>query len=155
VALGQVMDIVLVILATALILAIAEIIRLRINVKQLRNARNRDIRNELSSALGRIAEQLAPFTMARDLGVDPRDLRFLGSPVDYIVFKGLHKGEVEEILFVEVKAGKRRRLTENERAVKRAVESGRIKWVVYDASWLTNEAKEVAEADGYDQRSSD
>jgi len=153
--LGQVMEVISLLLAAALIVAVSEIIRLRSRLRHMRNAKNRDFRNELSSALGRIAEQLVPFTMAKDLGVDLRDLRFLGSPVDYIVFKGLHRGEVEEILFVEVKAGKRRRLTDNERAVKRAVESGRIRWVVYDASWLTNEAKELAGVDEQGQRASD
>ena len=154
-ALGQVMEVISLLLAAALIVAVSEIIRLRSRLRHMRNAKNHDFRNELSSALGRIAEQLVPFTMAKDLGVDLRDLRFLGSPVDYIVFKGLHRGEVEEILFVEVKAGKRRRLTDNERAVKRAVESGRIRWVVYDASWLTNEAKELAGVDEQGQRASD
>ena len=138
------MDLLTILLAALLAAATIDSIRLRAKLRRLlRRARvdREAIRNELSSALGRIAEQVAPFTMARDLGVDLRDLRFLGSPIDYIVFKGLHRGEVDEILFVEVKAGKRRRLTENERAVKKAVESGRVRWVVYDASWLVDEAK--------------
>ena len=138
------MDIITILLAALLAAAVADSIRLRVKLRKLLSRARVDreaIRNELSSALGRIAEQVAPFTMARDLGVDLRDLRFLGSPIDYIVFKGLHRGEVDEILFVEVKAGKRRRLTENERAVKKAVESGRVRWVVYDVSWLVDEAK--------------
>ena len=138
------MDILTILLAALLAVALADSIRLRARLRRLLRRARTDreaVRSELSSALGRIAEQVAPFTMARDLGVDLRDLRFLGSPIDYIVFKGLHRGEVDEILFVEVKAGKRRRLTENEKAVRRAVESGRVRCVSYDASWLVEEAK--------------
>lgn len=63
-----------------------------------------------------------------DFPYDPGDSRFLGSPVDFVVFAGLREGdEVEEIVFVEVKTGKSR-LSRREQSVRRAVEEGRVSW---------------------------
>ncbi len=42
--------------------------------------------------LGKIAEHIVPFIIMSRLGINPRDLRFLGTPVDYIAFKGLSEG---------------------------------------------------------------
>ncbi|MGC9107206.1 MAG: Holliday junction resolvase-like protein, partial [Infirmifilum sp.] len=72
------------------------------------------IRRSISTLLGRIGEQLAPLLMTQTLGVDPRDLRFLGTPIDYIAFKGLSQDNPQEILFIEVKSGKTTRLTEKQ-----------------------------------------
>lgn len=79
------------------------------------------IRRSVSTILGRVGEQLAPFLVSQRLGADPRDFRFIGSPVDYVVFRGLSNGKVEEVVFLEVKTG-RAALTEREREVRRAVE---------------------------------
>ncbi|WP_148682810.1 Holliday junction resolvase-like protein [Pyrobaculum ferrireducens] len=87
------------------------------------------IRRSISTLLGRIGEQLAPLLMTQTLGVDPRDLRFLGTPVDYIAFKGLSQDNPQEILFIEVNSGKTTRLTEKQQAIKRLVEEKRVKWV--------------------------
>lgn len=35
--------------------------------------------------------------------INPSDLRFMGSPIDYIYFKGLSTGQIEEISFIEIK----------------------------------------------------
>ncbi|MGB9706279.1 MAG: Holliday junction resolvase-like protein, partial [Pyrobaculum sp.] len=71
------------------------------------------IRRSISTLLGRIGEQLAPLLMTQTLGVDPRDLRFLGTPID---FKGLSQDNPQEILF---RSGKTTKLTEKRQAVKR------------------------------------
>ncbi len=101
-----------------------------------REIRRDAIERSLSVILGKVSEQLAPLLAFTRLGLDPRDLRFLGSPVDYVAFRGLSSGRVEEILFIEVKAGRRTGLTAREKAVKEAVEKRRVKWVtinLYDA----------------------
>jgi len=59
---------------------------------------------------GRLAEQFAPFFAG--FGYDPHDARFIGDPVDYIVFDGYTKvkeGKEDvpiKIVLVEVKTGK-------------------------------------------------
>ena len=74
--------------------------------------------------LGQVVEHLVPFMP--DFPFDPKDARFLGAPVDYIVFAGLREdNRVDEVVFVEIKSGKSK-LTSRERSVKEAVEDGRV-----------------------------
>lgn len=74
--------------------------------------------------LGQVVEHLVPFMP--DFPFDPKDARFLGAPVDYIVFAGLREDDrVDEVVFVEIKSGKSK-LSTRERSVKEAVEDGRV-----------------------------
>lgn len=77
---------------------------------------------------GKFSEQLAPYLP--DFKYDPTEVRFIGSPVDFIVFKGIGTKEPEEIIFVEVKTGKSG-LSENERKIKEIVENKRVRWEMY------------------------
>ena len=81
-----------------------------------------------STLSGQVLEKLAP--PFPEFPYDPTDLRFLGTPVDYIVFDGLAEGDVQEIVFLEVKSG-RSALTTRERRVRDAVEAGAVRWDVY------------------------
>ena len=74
---------------------------------------------------GKFAEQLAPFLP--DFPSDPTEARFLGSPVDLVVFPGLATGEPREIVFVEVKSGSARPNAVQRRLEKLVVE-GRVRW---------------------------
>ena len=49
----------------------------------------------------------------------PSEARFLGAPVDYVIFDGLGSGLLREVVLVEVKTGKSK-LTPNEREVEQA-----------------------------------
>ena len=53
---------------------------------------------------GHFSEQLAPFLP--NFKYLPTECRFMGKPIDLIVFKGMDNKEIEEIVFVEVKSGK-------------------------------------------------
>ncbi len=75
---------------------------------------------------GQAAEQLAP--LSAEFDYLPSDARFLGSPIDYLVFDGLSEDEGPvEIVFLEVKTGKAR-LTAREARVREAVLAGRVRW---------------------------
>ena len=77
--------------------------------------------------LGQVIEHLTPFMP--DYPFNPKDSKFLGSPVDYVVFDGLFENDqVEEVVFVEVKTGKSV-LTKRERAVQDAIEEGRVRYM--------------------------
>jgi predicted Holliday junction resolvase-like endonuclease len=78
---------------------------------------------------GKGAEQLAPLVPAFSDRFDPTEARFLGAPIDYVVFDGLGNGELREIVLVEVKTG-RSRLNGNELEVERAVAEGRVSFEV-------------------------
>lgn len=53
---------------------------------------------------GKVTEHIVPYLPGFDL--DPKDIRFLGTPIDLIAFKSLNASVEEvEIVFIEVKTG--------------------------------------------------
>lgn len=77
---------------------------------------------------GLFSEQLAPYFP--DFNFKPTECRFLGKPVDFIVFKGLDDKNVEEIVFVEVKSGKSK-LSITEKSLKEAIKNKKVRWEEY------------------------
>src|SRR3954469_2019947 len=84
------------------------------------------IQRSLAVTSGKVHEQLIPYLPGFDY--NPKDVRFLGSPVDLVVFDGLAEGEVRRIIFLEVKTG-RATLTMRERSVRAVVQCRRVEWV--------------------------
>lgn len=84
------------------------------------------IKRSTAVITGKVAEHLAPYLPP--FKFNPKDARFIGSPIDLIVFDGLNDGEVRQIVFVEIKTGKKPSMNQNERLVKRAVEEKRVTW---------------------------
>jgi predicted Holliday junction resolvase-like endonuclease len=74
---------------------------------------------------GKVTEHLAPY-MA-EFPYDPRDARFLGTPVDLIVFDGLGDDALREIVFLEIKS-RDAALSARERRVRDAVLERRVTW---------------------------
>jgi predicted Holliday junction resolvase-like endonuclease len=85
------------------------------------------LRRSQSVIAGKATEHLAPLLPGFEF--DPRDARFLGSPIDFIVFDGLSEGEISEIVFIEVKTGPWAALSTRERLVRDAVEAGRVRFL--------------------------
>jgi predicted Holliday junction resolvase-like endonuclease len=100
--------------------------------EQLRKAEQRiradAIKKSTAVVKGKVAEQLVPFQA--DFGFNPRDARFLGSPVDLIVFEGLTEGDVTRVVFIEVKSGKYTRLSRREKQVQLAIENDEVYYEV-------------------------
>ncbi len=80
-----------------------------------------------SVVAGKATEHLAPLLPGFEF--DPRDARFLGSPVDFIVFDGLSEGEIDEIVFVEIKTGPSAALSTRERRVRDAIDGRRVRFL--------------------------
>jgi predicted Holliday junction resolvase-like endonuclease len=76
--------------------------------------------------IGKITEHIAPLYLTKELEVDPRDIRFIGTPIDFIAFKGLSQGRPEKIFFIEVKTSRTGALTQRQKAIKDLVESKKI-----------------------------
>lgn len=76
--------------------------------------------------MGKVSEQLLPFLP--DFPFNPRDARFLGSPVDLVVFDGLAEDAVRRVVLVEVKTGTAG-LSARERLIRDAVRDGRVEWL--------------------------
>ncbi len=80
---------------------------------------------------GKFVEQLVPYLP--EFKYDPTEARFIGSPIDLIVFPGLASGDPREIVIVEVKTGKRA-LTPQERKIRELIEAGMVRWELVQKS---------------------
>ena len=77
---------------------------------------------------GQFSEQLAPYLP--DFPFKPTEARFIGKPIDFVVFKGMDEKKIEEVVFVEVKSGQSQ-LSKVEKTLKSAVENKKISWHEY------------------------
>jgi predicted Holliday junction resolvase-like endonuclease len=75
---------------------------------------------------GKVHEQLLPYLP--DFPFNPKDVRFLGSPTDRVVFDGLADGQVKRVVFLEVKTGGGA-LTARERSVRDAIQAREVEWL--------------------------
>jgi len=75
--------------------------------------------------VGKVHEQLVPYLP--DFHFNPKDARFLGTPVDLVVFDGLDEGQLRRVVFVEVKTGGSA-LSARERQVRETVEARQVEW---------------------------
>jgi len=90
------------------------------------------------SLKGKIGEQMSPLFPEFYSKYQPSDARFLGSPIDYIIFKHMSEYDKKtkaedvpiDVVLVEVKSSKKAGLTEKEKAVRLAVEEGRVSFDV-------------------------
>ena len=99
--------------------------------RRLSSARKDALKRSRAVLGGQAAEQVAPFLPG--FPCNPADARFIGKPIDFIAFPGAADGApIEEVLFIEVKTGSSQ-LSSREREIQRAVESGRVRYVVYRA----------------------
>ena len=90
-----------------------------------RGIRRDAVNRSLAVTSGKVHEQLVPHLPG--FGFSPRDARFLGSPVDYLIFDGLAAGRVDRVVFLEIKTGAAV-LSPRERQVREAIEAGRVEW---------------------------
>ena len=75
---------------------------------------------------GKFVEQLAPYLP--DFKYDPTEARFIGTPIDLIVFPGLATGNPKEIVIMEIKSGKSGQLSPQQNKIRRLIEDGMVRW---------------------------
>ena len=85
-----------------------------------------------STLKGKIAEQMTPLLPEFISNYEPADARFIGSPIDYIIFKNMTKNgngndEPIEVILMEVKTGKSS-LTKRENQIKKAIEMQNVRF---------------------------
>ncbi len=95
---------------------------------ELPNHRKDAILKSRAILTGQFTEQLAPYLP--DFKFLPTECRFMGKPIDFLVFKGLDNKDVKEIVFVEVKSGNSK-LNSVERQIKKAIENNKVIWKEY------------------------
>lgn len=91
---------------------------------------------------GHFSEQLAPYLP--DFEFNPSECKFIGKPIDFLVFKGLDNKDVDEIVFVEVKSGNSK-LTSSEKKIKEAVENKKVSWREYRVPEDITKKKDIEE----------
>jgi predicted Holliday junction resolvase-like endonuclease len=94
--------------------------------KRLEEARKQAILQSRAVLGGKFTEQMAPYLP--EFKYDPTEARFIGTPVDLVVFPGLAEGEPKEIVLIEVKSGRSSRLTPREKRIKELVEANMVRW---------------------------
>jgi len=76
---------------------------------------------------GLVAEQIVPFL--KDFKYNPADARFIGAPIDYVIFDGYSdKSEEITVVLADIKTGKRAGLTSPQRKIRDAINEKRVKW---------------------------
>ena len=98
----------------------------------LSQAQKRSVNTSRAVLKGKMAEQLAP--ILPEFQYLPSDAKFLGDPVDYVVFDGytdLRDGQGKaddiEIVLIDIKSGGAR-LTKGQQAIAQAIQQGRIRF---------------------------
>lgn len=121
---------------------------LRLEFEQWKSQYEQSIRQDAiqksqAVTLGKITEHFIPYLP--DFSYNPKDARFIGSPIDFVVFDGLNEGEVRRVVFVEVKTGTSG-LSTRERRIREAIRSGKVEWEEMRPALIASKASiELAE----------
>jgi predicted Holliday junction resolvase-like endonuclease len=117
-----------IVIGIALILAVC-LVSLLIGWLFGRHGLEKIVRRRLSQSRavigGQVAEQMAP--VLKGFPYNPGDCRFIGKPIDYIVFNGMDEQQIDEVIFLEIKTGKSQ-LSDQEKHLRDAVKAGKVRW---------------------------
>ncbi len=122
-------------LALGLVALAIAMLRARLrHQRELAAARQDSVRRSRSTLGGKMAEQFAPMLPGFD--DEPGDCKFLGDPIDYVVFRGLTEarhgdGALDnlEVVLLDVKSGASQ-MSKWQRAIAQAVHAGRVRFEV-------------------------
>ena len=90
-------------------------------------ARKQSNKTQRSVLKGKIVEQLAPLLKEFTAQYNPSEAKFMGDPIDYIIYKNKDNDEPIEVILLDVKTGQAR-LTPTQRRIEDAVNQGRVKF---------------------------
>lgn len=100
--------------------------------KAIKTARKDSTNASRGILKGKIAEQLAPILPG--FNYLPADARFIGDPIDYIIFNGYTQvkdegdsGDDLEVIIADIKTGKAS-LSKQQRAIAKAIKAGRVRF---------------------------
>ena len=98
--------------------------------KEIKEAQKRSNNMQRNVLKGQIGEQFTPFIT--DFPYNPSDCRFMGEPIDYVIFQNLHEcadGNVPiedvHLIIAEVKTGNAR-LNQRQKIIKQAIQNGQV-----------------------------
>ena len=99
--------------------------------KDLPKIRKEAVQKSRSVLTGKFSEQVSPYFPG--FPYKPSEARFIGSPIDFLIFEGMDEKDIRKVVFVEVKSGNSR-LSRQERNLKAAIEDGNVEWYEFRAS---------------------
>lgn len=89
------------------------------------------IKKSKSVMLGKMWEQIVPHYRPTDFTFTPSDARFIGAPVDFIIFEGSSESDIKEVIFLEIKTSKSR-LNSQQSKLKKLIDSLNSKLVRWE-----------------------
>jgi len=95
---------------------------------QIPEIREDAIKHSRAVLSGQFSEQLAPYLP--DFPFKPTEARFIGKPIDFVVFRGMDEKKIDEVVFVEVKSGQSN-LSNVERSLRNAIQNKDVSWYEY------------------------
>ncbi|MFO3796035.1 MAG: Holliday junction resolvase-like protein, partial [Anaerolineales bacterium] len=102
--------------------------------EEIKRAREESVAQSRHTIKGQLGEQLVPLLPGFDF--HPSDARFIGHPIDYVVFNGYTQlkdgnGSLEqlEIVILDIKRNMAA-LTREQRAIAQAIQAGRVKFQI-------------------------
>lgn len=110
---------------------VQEILRSKTEIQSLIKESNKaSVQRSRATLIGKLLERLAP--CFANFGYDPRDMRCICDPFDYVLFNGLTVNRrVSDIQFIEVKGGVSR-LNSAQRSLREAIDKNRVEWQVWN-----------------------
>ena len=129
---AEILTIILIIGVAVLFLAIGYFIGKKIAKHNFEDS-IQDIRDDAvarsrSVLAGQFSEQLAPYLP--DFPFKPTEARFIGKPIDFLIFRGMDEKNIDEVVFVEVKSGKAS-LNPQEKKLKDVIKDKKVHWYEY------------------------
>ena len=91
---------------------------------------------------GQFTENLAPYLP--DFPYLPTECRFIGKPIDFIVFNGMDDKKINEIVFVEVKSGKAK-LSSQEKNLKETIDKKKVRFEEYKVPNELTDKKDIGD----------
>lgn len=125
------------------------------HVKELKKTSEDALTKSRAVMRGQATEHLAPYILK---DTNPKDYRFMGNPVDYILFDGLsdvldgESDSIKSITFVDIKTGKSN-LTKSQRRIRDAIASNLIKFEVINLDKVLSDEENISETERGDSES--
>ena len=91
--------------------------------ERIKQSIEKSLKSQRSVVKGKVWEQIAPYLP--EFEHNPADARFIGDPVDYVVFSGMSNGGEIEVIMIDVKTGKAQ-LNLNQKRIRDAIDGGRV-----------------------------
>lgn len=87
------------------------------------------IKRSKRTLLGKLWEQVSPYLPK--FPFRPSDMKFLGSPIDFVIFDGASENDIKQVIFLEVKTGDSK-LSTQERKLKQVIEEGKVTYKLFN-----------------------